>query len=417
MNRHPSRHGSCAPLKGKLQSFRGTVLPDLALASMALLMPAAFAQGAALSFDAKPAIAVGQVDAVLTRATVVAPPSSGPTRAEVLPQVQKELPRPRVLTVPTGSPARAETVMQLYPALPRSALVATALPKATGIQALVQPSVAARLALQAPALQPGQGTESTDNSIGPASCSGADKPDCQLPQDPKPDWQTTAAVEIDPVSGAALVPGVTWNPTRAPYKLDEVLTHLASAGTRPRLVWVTPSSPGTGFGADPVGLDSTTTVDLGSANEASYVTGLTPAGYTRVLITAAAGSTLQLNNITLSAGTPAALNSLRLSSALNGSIAVFGGSTQGSGFTQVATIKSLSVEQSGAADVVSLGLNGTTGTVTTVLQSGSGVKTLQLDNFTNDMVTSVKQSGNAAQSATGIVLKAAPHSLFVLVQQ
>lgn len=391
MNRHPPRPGAYAPSTGKQKSFCGTVLPDLALASMALLLPAASAPAAARSFDIKPEVAVGQVDAVPPRATVVAPPPSGPVRAE--------------------------TLKQLYPALPRFALVATALPKATGIQALAQPPVAARLALQAPGLLPGQGAVSTDNGVGPARCAGADKPDCPLPQAPSPDWQMTTAVEVDPVSGDTLVPGVTWNPTRAPYKLDEVLTHLASAATRPRLVWVTPASPWAGFGAYPVGLDSTTTVDLGSANEASYVTGLTPAGYTRVLITAAAGSTLQLNNITLSAGTPAAQNSLVLSSSLNGSIAVFGGSTRGAGFTQVATIKSLSVEQSGAADVVSLGLNGTSGTVTTVLQSGSGVKTLQLDNFSNDTVTSVKQSGNAAQSATGIVLKAAPHSLFVLVQQ
>lgn len=392
MNRHPPRPGACAPNTGKLQSFCGTVLPDLALASTALLMPTAFVQAAALSFDSNPEVAVGQVDAVPPRSTVVAPPPS--------------------------APARVGTLKQLYPELPRPVLVTTALPRAPGIQASAQPPVAARLALQTPGLLPGQGAVSTDNSVGLDSCAGTDKrTECLLPQDPRPDWQTITAVEIDPVSGATMVPGVTWNPTRAPYKLDEVLTHLAGAGTRPRLVWGTPSSPRTGFGANPPGLDSTATVDLTSASEASYVTGLTPVGYTTVLITAAAGSTLQMNNITLSAGTSAAQNSLVLSSAPNGSIAVFGGAMLGSGFTQVATIKSLSVEQSGAADVVSLGLNGTTGTVTTVLQSGSGVKTLELDNFSNDMVTSAKQSGNAAQSATGIVLKAAPHSLFVLVQQ
>lgn len=393
MNRHPPRPGACAPNTGKLQSFCGTVLPDLALASTALLMPTAFVQAAALSFDSKPEVAVGQVDAVSPHSTVVAPPPS--------------------------APARVGTLKQLYPELPRPVLVTTAQPRAPGIQASAQPPVAARLALQTPGLLPGQGAVSTDNSIALASCAGTDKrAECLLPQDPRPDWQTMTAVEIDPVSGATLLPGVTWNPTSvAPYKLDEVLAHLAGAGTRPRLVWGTPSGPRTGFGANPVGLDSTMAVDLTSASEASYVTGLTPAGYTRVLITAAAGGTLQMDNITLSAGTPAAQNSLVLSSAPNGSIAVFGGAMLGSGFTQVATIQSLSVEQSGAADVVSLGLNGTTGTVTTVLQSGSGVKTLELDNFSNDMVTSAKQSGNGAQSATGIVLKAAPHSLFVLVQQ
>ena len=307
---------------------------------------------------------------------------------------------------------------QLYPALPRSSLVATVLPRATGIQALAQRSGAAGLALQTPGLLPGQGAVSTDHGVGSVSCADVDKrAECPLRQDPRPGWQMATAVEIDPVSGAVLVPGVTWNPTRAPYRLDEVLTHLASANGRPDLVRLTPSSPATGSGANPVGIDNTATVDLSSASEASYVTGLTTAGYTTVVMTAAAGSTLQLNNITLTAGAPAAQNSLVLSSALNGSIAVFGGSTQGTGTTEVATIKSLSVLQSGAADRVSLGLNGTTGTVTEILQSGSGVKTLQLDNFSNDMVTSVKQSGTAAHSATGIVLKAAPHSFFVLGQQ
>jgi hypothetical protein len=400
MNRPHLLSRACALNMRRRASWLAAALLDLAMLCTAALIPATSAQSAVAIGGGVGWFSVGQVDAVLPRATMVAPPPSD---------------------------------------LPRFALIATMLPQALGLKALAQPSIAARLALQAPTLQPGQGAVTTDNSFGPAVCDGADsRAECLLRQDLMPDWRM--AVKIDPVSGAALAPGVTSNPTRTPYNLGEVLTYLASASASPDRVWPTFSrtaasftasdgvtssgssisillSPTSSFNMIMGGEYYSVTVDLTSATEASYVTGLTLSSYNTSVMTTAPGGTLQLNNITLTAGSPALKNSLILSNALNGFISVLGGATDGSGITKVATVSSLSMLQSGAAHVVSLGLNGTTGTVTAVLQSGTGVKTLQFDNYTSDMVMNVSQTGHSSHAATGIVLKAAPDSIFVLRQQ
>jgi len=243
------------------------------------------------------------------------------------------------------------------------------------------------------------------------------------------------AVEIDPVSGAALVPGVSLNPTRSHFKLDEVVTYLASTVAKPGGVLpslaslaafdgATPDGSYTSIFLSPTSIFNLTmngeynnvTVDLASASEASYVTGLTLSNHNTLLLTAAPGGAMQLNNVTLAAGSPARQSSMVLSSAPNGFISVRGGATDGTGITKVATVKALSVLQNGGPHILLQGLNGTTGTVTTALQSGTALKTLKLDNYTNDMVINARQTGNSSHTATGIVLKAGQSSSFVLRQ-
>jgi hypothetical protein len=404
--------GVCSPNTRRRSSWFAAALPNLTLLYAAALMPTTAAQSATVSTAAAAWFSVGQVDAVLPRATLLSPASSGPVRAEVL--------------------------KQLYIVLPRAGLVATPLPRAPGIAAVTQPSVAGRLALHTPVLKPGQGPVLAAQGFSATDCSGVDsRTECRLPQAvPADEWQLATALEVDTVNGAAGVPGGTLNLTRSHFKQDEVLTYLASTAAKPGGVGLTSASHTVSGSGTPGGSSTsillsptsifnlirdgeynTVAVDLSSASEASYVSGLTLSGYNTLLLIVAPGGILQLNNLTQAAGSPARQSSMVLSAALNGYISVLGGSTDGTGITKVATVRSLSVLQSGAADVVLLGFNGTTGTFTTVLQSGAGVKTLQLDNYTNDMLMNMSQTGGAAHTATGIVLKAAPGSSFVLAQQ
>lgn len=390
MNRHLCAEAFSSNSRVR-QAFCKSVLSPWALAFVAVLLPTAFAGGAVLPSDIQTTVLVRQIDAVL----------------------------------------------------PRTVLLATAPQRVLGIAAVTQLPVAGRLTLHTPVLKPGQGPVQPAQGLNLAACADEkSRVECGLLQEWGPDGRVATAADIDPVSGAAQAPGVSWNPPSTRAKLDEVLTDLASAVAKPVGLGLTSTSPkahvGTTYGAGNTVADGTSTsfqlipttvfnmnllgdyntvtVDLMSANAASWVTGLTLSSHNTLLLLTAPGGTLQLNNVTLATGSPAQQSRMTLSSALNGFISVLGGATDGTGITKVANVKALSVLQNGGPHIVLQGLNGTVGTVTMLLQSGTPLKTLHLDNETNDMVIHVRQTGNTSHTATGIVLKAGSGSSFVLRQ-
>lgn len=131
------------------------------------------------------------------------PRSPGPTRA-----------RPNApLGVPqVGAPAEATPSVPASssPRVPPRTLLAPSAPAAPGAaprQTLAPAALRPGPALAASAARPGT---SADCAAQPATR------ECLLPG-PKPaDWHQQTGVEIDPVTGAKLVPGVHLNPPKAP---------------------------------------------------------------------------------------------------------------------------------------------------------------------------------------------------------
>ena len=69
-------------------------------------------------------------------------------------------------------------------------------------------------ALQSPGVRPGVGTAGQPQADASASCAGDHaSAECMLPGQATTDWKKQTGLELDPVSGAPLIPGVTLNPT------------------------------------------------------------------------------------------------------------------------------------------------------------------------------------------------------------
>lgn len=69
-------------------------------------------------------------------------------------------------------------------------------------------------ALQTPGVRPGVGTAGQSQADTSASCAGDNaSAECMLPGQAATDWKKQTGLELDPVSGAPLIPGVTLNPT------------------------------------------------------------------------------------------------------------------------------------------------------------------------------------------------------------
>jgi hypothetical protein len=78
-----------------------------------------------------------------------------------------------------------------------------------------RPAARAPGPLQSQVVRPGQGPAAVPETSTSASCAGMKgSAECLLESSTAPDWRLKTGVEIDPVSGAPLVPGVTLNPTR-----------------------------------------------------------------------------------------------------------------------------------------------------------------------------------------------------------
>ena len=68
-------------------------------------------------------------------------------------------------------------------------------------------------ALQSPEVELGLGTIAPPLADTSAKCEGdTGNAQCVLPGQSKTDWKTHTGVELDPISGAPLIPGVTLNP-------------------------------------------------------------------------------------------------------------------------------------------------------------------------------------------------------------
>lgn len=69
-------------------------------------------------------------------------------------------------------------------------------------------------ALQSPGVRPGAGAAGQPQADTSASCADDNaSAECMLPGQAATDWKKQTGLELDPVSGAPLIPGVTLNPT------------------------------------------------------------------------------------------------------------------------------------------------------------------------------------------------------------
>jgi hypothetical protein len=241
-----------------------------------------------------------------------------------------------------------------------------------------------------------------------------------------------------------LIPGVTLNPRRSARSLDEMASYLASLSREMIMSRSSPTAdsanahsdgsggpgdsptgtqgttikvnPGTVVTIESIGTNNVISVDLLRASAASYISDLTLNGYGTALFTAAPGSTVQLSNVTLAGGTGSQTNSLVLRTAPNGTIALLGGSSTGTGSMR-AMVKDVFIVQTGGPHMVKMGLNGTSGTTLGVAQSTTAPSVLTLDIHGNNLSVSVSQSGSEGHVASGIMLKAALGSSLSLSQR
>ena len=69
-------------------------------------------------------------------------------------------------------------------------------------------------ALQSPGVRPGKGAAGLPQADTSASCADDNaSAECMLPGQAATDWKKQTGLELDPISGAPLIPGVTLNPT------------------------------------------------------------------------------------------------------------------------------------------------------------------------------------------------------------
>ena len=181
---------------------RNSVTTRIALAALATLAPTAHALP---HQTALPAVMVAQreVAADPGAANPVAPRTPAPARTRPgaplgVPQVSA--PAEATPSVPASSSPRVPPRTLLAPSAPAT------------------PGAAPRQTLAPAALRPGPAAAaSAARPSTSADCAGQpSRSECLLPG-PKPaDWHQQTGVEIDPVTGAKLVPGVHLNPPKAP---------------------------------------------------------------------------------------------------------------------------------------------------------------------------------------------------------
>lgn len=136
-----------------------------------------------------------------------------------------------------------------------------------------------------------------------------------------------------------------------------------------------------------------------------------------------AGGIMKVANLSVNSG-----GNLNLFAATGSEVAVYGGASSlntrgaadGRTDTTTGTVDRMHMWQDsniGAGSSAIIGLNGSTGSTWDVNQMESGVKTFQMDNYTNNASVNVMQAGAVSQTATGIAFTAAPGSTFTLTQR